>query len=76
MQYHTLPIKVYDAIDKMVRDFLRGLTDERKRMHMESWNTMSLPKDLEGLGIYSVKHRNQAILAKLYWRLANDEESP
>lgn len=45
-------------------------------MHMESWNTLSLPKDLEGLGIYSVKHRNQAILAKLYWRLANDEESP
>ena len=76
MQYHTLPIKVCDAIDKMVRAFLWGSTNEKKRMHMVSWNTVSLPKELGGLGIYSMKHWNQAILAKLCQRLANDEESP
>uniref|UniRef100_A0A7N2KXZ8 Reverse transcriptase n=1 Tax=Quercus lobata TaxID=97700 RepID=A0A7N2KXZ8_QUELO len=34
MQCHTLPIKVCDAIDKMVRAFLWGSTNEKKRMHM------------------------------------------
>lgn len=44
-------------------------------MHMVNWNTVSLPKKLGSLGLYSMKHKNQAILAKLCWRLANDEDS-
>ena len=29
-----------------------------------------------GLELNNMKHRNQAILAKLCWRLANEQESP
>lgn len=74
MQCHTLPNKVCDVVDKMVRDFIWDSIDEKKKMHMVSWNKITLPKELGGLGLFSMKHRNQAILAKLCWRLANEEE--
>ena len=34
MQCHALPIKVCEAIDKLIRDFLWGLIAENRRMHM------------------------------------------
>ena len=73
MQCHNLPAKVCDSIDKMMRDFIWGSTEERRRMHMVRWSTVTLPKELGGLGLYSMKHRNEAILAKLCWRLAYGE---
>ena len=73
MQCHNLPAKVCDSIDKMMRDFIWGSTEERRRMHMVRWSTVTLPKELGGLGLYSMKHRNEAILAKLCWRLAHGE---
>ena len=73
MQCHNLPAKVCDSIDKMMRDFIWGSTEERRRMHMVRWSIVTLPKELGGLGLYSMKHRNEAILAKLCWRLAHGE---
>ena len=34
MQCHVLPIKVWEAIDKLIRDFLWGSIAENRRMHM------------------------------------------
>ena len=76
MQCHNLPAKVCDSVDKMMRDFIWGSTEERRRMHMVRWSTVTMPKDLGGLGLYSMKHRNEAILAKLCWRLAYEEGKP
>ena len=76
MQCHNLPTKVCDSIDKMMRDFIWGSTEERRRMHMVRWSIVILPKELGGLGLYSMKHRNEAILAKLCWRLAYEEGKP
>ena len=45
-------------------------------MHMVEWSTVTLPKDLGGLGLQSMKDRNLAILAKLCWRLASDQGAP
>lgn len=42
---------------------------------MVSWNIITLPKDMGGLGLYQIKYRNQAILTKLCWRLATDNEA-
>lgn len=41
---------------------------------MVNWQTITLPKDLEGLGLFQMRQRNQALLAKLCWRLAMDQE--
>lgn len=76
MQCQALPTKVCDVVDKIIRDFLWGLMEEKRRMHMVNWNTVTLPKDLGGLGLHSMKDRNLAILAKLCWRLASDQGAP
>ena len=43
---------------------------------MVKWSTITLPKELGGLGLHSMKDRNLAILAKLCWRLASANGSP
>lgn len=37
VQYHALPIKVYNAIDNKVREFLWGSTEEKRKMLMVNW---------------------------------------
>ena len=54
-----------DGVDKIIRDLLWGSTEEKRKMHMVNWRTVTLPKDLGGLGLHSMKDRNLAILAKL-----------
>ncbi|KAK7857681.1 putative ribonuclease h protein [Quercus suber] len=76
MQCHAIPIKVSSAIDKAMRDFLWELTEEKRKLHLVNWQTVTLPKELGGLGLFQAKHRNLALLAKLCWRLANEPNTP
>ena len=76
MQCEALPIKVCDTLDKIIRDFLLGSNEEKRKLHMVKWSIVTLPKDLEGLGLHSMKERNLDILAKLCWRLNNDQGAP
>ena len=75
MQCHVLPIKVCNAINKKMRDFLWGSTEEKKKMHMVNWHTVTQPKELGGLGLFQTRHMNQALLEKLCWRLASEHEA-
>ena len=75
MQNVTLPIRICSNLDKMNKDFLWGSTDERKKMHMISWDKVCRPKDLGGLGLYSTRSRNLALLAKLNWRAMEEPDS-
>ena len=38
MQCQALPTKVCDAVDKIFRDFIWGLMEEKRRMRMVNWN--------------------------------------
>uniref|UniRef100_A0A2N9ERH6 CCHC-type domain-containing protein n=1 Tax=Fagus sylvatica TaxID=28930 RepID=A0A2N9ERH6_FAGSY len=75
MQNVALPIRVCFNLDKLNRDFLWGSTDDRKKMHMVSWNKVCRPRDLGGLGLFSTKARNLALLAKLNWRVMENPNS-
>jgi ribonuclease HI len=75
MQNVALPIRICSSLDKLNRDFLWGSNDERKKMHMVSWDKMCRPRDLGGLGLYSAKARNLALLAKLNWRVMEEPDS-
>nr|POE78861.1 aaa-atpase [Quercus suber] len=72
MQCCKLPIRVSERIDKLTRDFLWGSNDERQRMHMVGWDKVTNPTCIGGLGLFQVKARNDAILAKLCWRIASN----
>ena len=76
MQCHALPIKVCNAVDKLIRNFLWGSSGEKRKIHLVNWHTITLPKDWGGLGLYQMRYRKQALLAKLCWRIANENESP
>jgi hypothetical protein len=75
MQNVALPIRICSSLDKLNRDFLWGSTDERKKMHMVSWDKVCRPRELGGLGLYSAKARNLALLAKLNWRVMEEPDS-
>ena len=44
-------LKVCEAVEKSNRDFLWGSMQEKRKLHMVKWSTVTLPKNLEGLGI-------------------------
>ena len=76
MQCQALPVKICDQVDKHIRDFLWGSTEEKRRMHLVCWDKVTLPKELGRLGLHKMKKRNYAILAKFCWRLACEKEAP
>jgi ribonuclease HI len=75
MQNVALPIRICSNLDKLNKDFLWGSTADRKKMHMISWDKVCRPKDLGGLGLYSTKSRNLALLAKLNCRVMEEPDS-
>jgi ribonuclease HI len=76
MQCMSVPLKVCNSIDKLCRDFLWGSTLEKRKMHLVSWKKVTVHKSLGGLGIFSMRDRNKALLAKLCWRISTDHTSP
>lgn len=65
MQCYKLPTRIYDRIDKLTRDFLWGSTKEKRKLHLVGWDKVAALTTLRGLGIFQMKARNFAILAKL-----------
>ena len=49
---------------------------EKKKLHLIGWNKVTNLIDMGGLGIFEMKARNFAILAKLCWRIASSLDMP
>lgn len=75
MQTLLLPSGVCEEIDKRIRTFLWGSSNNPHKCHLVKWTTVTLDKESGGLGIRSTKAMNIAFLAKLIWRLLNSTES-
>lgn len=45
MQCHALPIKVCNAVDKLIMNFLWGSTEEKRKLHLVNWDTVTMPKN-------------------------------
>ena len=76
MQSNLLPSKVLERIDRVNRDFLWGLTENKGKMHWVGWKKVTIPKDEGGLGLQTAKGRNTALLAKLNWRFHTEDKAP
>lgn len=66
--------KVIKSIDKMQRDFLQELR-ENKKYHLIKWDVVSKPLGKGGLGLGKLSIRNDALPAKWLWRFLREEES-
>ncbi|CAN1786706.1 Putative ribonuclease H protein At1g65750 [Linum perenne] len=75
MQTSVLPSHIYSEIDKKIRNFVWGTTDETRKAHLISWEAICIPKSKGGLGLRSARQLNQAYMMKLgFLFLAKPEE--
>lgn len=70
-----LPQSTVDQLDKISRAFLWGDTVTQKRQHLVVWDKICLPRSEGGLGIRKSHEMKKALVAKLSWRLLNDDAS-
>ena len=75
MQGEALPIHLCEKLDKINRDFLWGSTREKKKLHLVGWNKIIQPKEEGGLGIQAARAKNVALLARLNWRMYQENDS-
>ncbi|XP_031111969.1 uncharacterized protein LOC116015942 [Ipomoea triloba] len=74
MQTTLLPKGVVLAIERITRDFLWGSKEGERKCHLVKWEVLTKSKEFGGLGIRKLEPMNLAFLAKLGWRLIQDEE--
>ena len=72
MQGCILLSRIHANLDKICRNLLWGSTDEKKKLHMISWNKVTKPKNRGGLGLHAAKVRNTTLAAKLCWRMREE----
>lgn len=75
MHCNFLPITTLKSIDRLSRDFLWGSTRDRRKLHAVNWCNVTKGKKFGGLGIRSMQKVNLVSMAKLSWRLHQDDHS-
>ncbi|KAJ4804966.1 RNA-directed DNA polymerase (reverse transcriptase)-related family protein [Rhynchospora pubera] len=69
MSTFKLPSWVIKKIDVLRRNFLwHGVNHSGKKMIMISWNVVTKPKSIGGLGVIDLKTFNMALLSKWIWK--------
>ncbi|XP_031105595.1 uncharacterized protein LOC116010359 [Ipomoea triloba] len=75
MQTTMLPIGVIKEMEQLIRNFIWGSSPSIRRCHLVNWNTVTKSKFEGGLGLRKLDKMNEAFLAKLGWRLMQNEDS-
>lgn len=71
MSLFKLPAKIIQAFRRIIFHFLwSGLLD-CKKIHLASWESLSIPKSWGGWAIKDFKHFNTTLCAKSMWRALN-----
>lgn len=70
-----LPSSVTEMIDKMCQKFIWGDTNEKKRLHLISWDQIFKPRMEGGLGTRSTNDWCEAGTMKNLWSLAAKKDS-
>ena len=70
-----MPEKVAAELDKIQARFIWGGTDEKRKIHLASWNKASCPKKAGGLGFKKIRVMNECLLIKWWWRFGCEGNS-
>uniref|UniRef100_A0A3Q7HJI9 Uncharacterized protein n=1 Tax=Solanum lycopersicum TaxID=4081 RepID=A0A3Q7HJI9_SOLLC len=62
-------------ITTMLSNFRWGHDKDKRKMHFEKWEILCSTKSKRGIGFRELKSFNQALLAKLAWRILTQEDS-
>lgn len=69
MQTAKIPRTICDSLNSRTKRFIWGGTEDTRKIHLVSWETLQLPREKGGLGLRSSHQANAAFLTKLGWRV-------
>ena len=75
MSCFKLPITLCHEIETLIRKFWWGQKGDKREIHWVKWEDLCLHKDQGGVGFKDLTMFNEAMLAKLAWRLLHDDKS-
>ena len=76
MSLYRAPENVIDAIEKLRRKFIWGVSDSgNSKICWAKWSTLIAPNKLGGLVVGSIKAANISLLIKWWWRMRNESHS-
>lgn len=74
MTIAKLPTKTIKELTSVMRKFLWGKLDKDMYLSMIAWHKICVPVEQGGLGIRDVATFNQALLLKIVWQLASNQD--
>jgi hypothetical protein len=75
MSCFQLPVGTCEEMRKIIANQWWGFKDGKRKMHWKSWDWLSSPKDLGGLGFRDMEIFNQAMLGRQCWRMITEPNS-
>ncbi|XP_010520746.1 PREDICTED: uncharacterized protein LOC104799794 [Tarenaya hassleriana] len=75
MQTIKLPSSVCLELDRIMRRFIWGSTETRRKLSLANWDLVSSLKNLGGLGIRPIQRFNKAFLMKLAFQFITKQDS-
>ena len=70
-----LPTSIVNEVEKLIGNFMRGSTNNKKHIQWSVWHKIRMPKTIWGLGCKDLRTGCSALLAKHAVRFEIDEQS-